>query len=77
MDLFFVGFTIYYTVNALFFNDSTMHKIYVDEGSYNFINKKKIIKSKTLEKEIKIKYLQKKVPIHFLQIIVIKCLIHN
>ena len=37
MDLFFVGFTIYYTVNALFFNDNTMHKIYVDEGSYNLI----------------------------------------
>ena len=24
-------------VNSLFFNDSTMHKIYTDQGSYNFI----------------------------------------
>ena len=37
MDLFFISFAIYYTINALFFNDNTMHKIYVDEGSYNFI----------------------------------------
>ena len=25
------------TVNSLFFNDATMHKIYTDKGSYNFI----------------------------------------
>ena len=31
------SFSLYYTVNALFFNDSTMHKIYEDEGSFNFI----------------------------------------
>ena len=37
IDLFFVGFTIYFAVNALFFNDNTMHKIYEDEGSFNFI----------------------------------------
>ena len=24
-------------INALFFNDSTMHKIYTDEGSFNFL----------------------------------------
>ena len=36
-DLFFINFAIFYTVNALFFNDDTMHKIYVDQGSYNFI----------------------------------------
>ena len=35
--LFFFIFTIHFTVNALFFNDATMHKIYIDEGSYNFI----------------------------------------
>ena len=29
IDLFFIGFTIYYTVNALFYNDGTMHNIYV------------------------------------------------
>ena len=37
IDLFFIGFTIYYTVNALFYTDDTMHKIYEDEGSFNFI----------------------------------------
>ena len=35
--LFFFFFTIHLTINALFFNDTTMHKIYLDEGSYNFI----------------------------------------
>ena len=28
---------MYFTVNALFFDDNTMHKIYEDEGKYNFI----------------------------------------
>ena len=35
--LFFFFFTLNLTVNALFFNDDTMHKIYIDEGKYNFI----------------------------------------
>ena len=35
--LFFFFFSIHLTINALFFNDSTMHKIYEDKGSYNFI----------------------------------------
>ena len=35
--LFFYFFAIHFAVNALFFNDSTMHKIYEDEGDYNFI----------------------------------------
>ena len=35
--LFLFSFSSYYTVNALFFNDITMHKIYEDQGSYNFI----------------------------------------
>ena len=35
--LFFFFFTINLTVNALFFNDDTMHKIYIDEGNYNFV----------------------------------------
>ena len=30
-------FSLYFMVNALFFSDSTMHKIYEDEGEYNFI----------------------------------------
>ena len=37
IDLFFISFALSYAVNALFFNDNTMHKIYEDEGSFNFI----------------------------------------
>ena len=37
IDLFLFNFTLYYVVNALFFNDNTMHKIYEDDGSFNFI----------------------------------------
>ena len=33
--LFFFSFALFYTINALFFNDSTMHKIYEDDGIYN------------------------------------------
>ena len=33
--LFFFGFALYSTVNILFFNDSTMHKIYEDNGKFN------------------------------------------
>ena len=35
--LFFFFFTLNLTVNALFFNDDTMHKIYIDEGKYNLL----------------------------------------
>ena len=35
INLFFVSFTIYYTVNALFYNDDTMHVIYESKGSFN------------------------------------------
>ena len=37
IDLFFISFTIFFTINALFFNDDTMHKIYEDQGSFNII----------------------------------------
>ena len=37
INLFFLTFGLNLTVNALFFNDSTMHKIYTDEGSYNYL----------------------------------------
>ena len=37
IDLFLVDFCIFFTVNALFFNDDTMHKIYEDKGKFNFI----------------------------------------
>ena len=33
--IFFLSFAVHYTVNALFFNDYTMHQIYEDEGSFN------------------------------------------
>ena len=35
--LFLISFSLYYTVNALFFTDSTMHKIYEEKGNLNFI----------------------------------------
>ena len=35
IDLFFIGFTIEYTVNALFYNDDTMHKIYESKGQFD------------------------------------------
>ena len=35
LDLFFISFSIFYTVNAIFFNDHTMHKIYITEGKFN------------------------------------------
>ena len=34
IDLFFTSFAIYYTVNAFFFNDKTIHKIYVNEFDF-------------------------------------------
>ena len=37
IDLFFIYIVLFFTVNALFFTDNTIHKIYLDEGSYNFI----------------------------------------
>ena len=35
IDIFFSSFAIYYTINALFFDDETMHKIYITNGSFN------------------------------------------
>ena len=37
MFLFFFFFSVTFTINALFFNDNTMHKIYIDEGEFNLI----------------------------------------
>jgi len=37
ISLFFFSFSLYYTVNAFFFTDSTMNKIYEDNGQYDFI----------------------------------------
>ena len=33
----FFNFTSCYAINALFFNDETMHQIYEDDGEFNFI----------------------------------------
>ena len=35
IDLFFVEFTIFYTINALFFNEDTIHNIYIFNGSFD------------------------------------------
>ena len=35
IDLFFVSFSIYYSINALFFDDDNMHKIYENKGKFN------------------------------------------
>ena len=35
--LFIFSFSSDLTINALFFNDDTMHKIYQDKGKYNFL----------------------------------------
>ena len=37
IDLFLFNFSLYYAINTLFFNDNTMHQIYEDEGSFNFV----------------------------------------
>ena len=34
MDLFFIGFSAHYTVSALFYNDDTMHDLYIIKGSF-------------------------------------------
>ena len=35
--LFLFSFGLYYTINALFFTNSTMHQIYIDEGKFKII----------------------------------------
>ena len=37
INLFFKRFIISYAINALFFNDDTLHEIYENKGSYDFI----------------------------------------
>ena len=34
--LFFLTFAINYLVSAMFYSESTMHKLYVDKGSFDF-----------------------------------------
>ena len=35
--LFILSFSLYFTINGFFFNDESMHKIYIDNGAYNII----------------------------------------
>ena len=37
ISLFLIALSLDYAVNTLFYNDTTMHKLYIDEGQYNFI----------------------------------------
>ena len=37
INLFLFSFALYYCVNTLFFNDTTMNQIYEDQGDFNFI----------------------------------------
>ena len=37
IDLLFIGFTTDFFINALFFNDDTMHRIYEEKGNFNFL----------------------------------------
>ena len=37
IDLFFVGFVIFFSINTLFFTDETMHKIYEDKGEFQIL----------------------------------------
>ena len=48
IDLFFIGFAIDYTVNALFYNDDTMHKIYISKGYFDLETQIPIIVYSTL-----------------------------
>ena len=35
ISLFLLSFSLYFTINALFYTDDTMHNIYMDNGEYN------------------------------------------
>ena len=48
MDLFLVGLVIEYAVNSLFYNDSTMHKIYESKGQFDIENQLPIIVYSTI-----------------------------
>ena len=37
IDLFFIDFVINFAINALFFDDNTMHKLYEDNGKFDFL----------------------------------------
>ena len=35
IDIFLISFAVCYSINALFFNETTIHQIYEDQGKYN------------------------------------------
>ena len=37
ISLFLCSFSLYFTINTLFFNDNSMHNIYEQEGKYDFL----------------------------------------
>ena len=37
ISLFLISFSLYFVINGFFFSDGTMHKIFLDNGSYIFI----------------------------------------
>ena len=37
INLFLFSFGLYFSVNALFFTDSTMHEIFINDGEFNLI----------------------------------------
>ena len=37
INIFILSFSIYYFINGLFFDEQVIHKIYEDQGKYNFI----------------------------------------
>jgi hypothetical protein len=37
ISIFLLSFSLYFTINCFFFNDETMHKVYINNGRFNFI----------------------------------------
>ena len=37
LGLFIISFSLYLTINAFFFSDGSIHKLYEEKGKYNFI----------------------------------------
>ena len=70
LSLFFFNMASDIAINALFFNDSTMHKIYIDHGSYNFVYQLpqvmySVIISEVLNGIIKVLGLSQKIILNF------------
>ena len=38
IDLFIFNFTLFYAINTIFFDDDTMHKIYINKGAFDIID---------------------------------------